>query len=312
MTTRPATIKELLPHQEVEVNSKLLTLVAEMFRQAKFCLSIINKLTIKSVQPQVFGLSLVKRAAGHSKWANIKHDKAIADRKRANSFSRICRQIRIAIQEGGGSTNPATNSYLKSVIDQATKLNMPQGTITSQIKKFNANDAQLKRYILEIKSINKVFILCEVYTDNLASLKMHINTAMRKATQSVLGDVKHAFDEMGILQVTRTDGVFTDAADFENKLTEDAIECEAQEVEDIDFDSKSATFICRPIDIEKVKRELLKIGYAVEFAEAVFIPQHTFRLNEAELKIVESLRQRLKQIEGVENLFDNVESDETT
>lgn len=302
---------ELPSYQEVEVNTKHLTKdskkSSEMFRQVKFCFELAKQLTRRPLQPQVLGLSLVKRAAGHSKWANIKHDKFIADQKRANIFARLARQIRIAIQDGGGVTNPATNVYLKTVIDQATKLNMPMATISNQIKKFNANDVQLKRYTIEMKSINKVFLICELFTDNLALTKASIHTAMRRAGSTTIGDVKHAFEEMGIIQVSKPDGVYTDAADFENKLTEDAIEFDAQEVEDIDFDSKSATFICRPIEIEKVKRLLLSKNYSIDFAEPAFIPTNTFRITEDEQKIVTNLKQRLMQIEGVENVFDNVE-----
>lgn len=268
-----------------------------MLRQSRFGLSLVQQLTT------------AKRHAGHSKWANIKHDKAIKDQQRAKQFARFSRMIRIAIQEGG-STNPASNSYLKTAIDQASGCNMPLATINNQIKKFNTSDAQLKRHILEIKVMNKVFVVCEAFTENLSSLKHNINTVLRKSNASY-ADVKHMFDEMGFLQVTKPTGTFTNAAEFEDKLTEDAIEADVQEVEDIDFETKSATFICRPIDIEKVKRTLLNIGYTVEVAEHIYVPQNTSQLTESEAENFEKFKYRMKLVEAIENIYDNVEPKET-
>lgn len=266
---------------------------------------------MRTSQAQVLGLLLVKRSAGHSKWANIKHDKAIIDQKRANVFSRLSRQIRIAIQEGGGSTNPVLNSYLKTVIDQATKLNMPMATINNQIKKFNPSDVQMRRYFLEIKSIGRLFLICEVCTDNIAGLKQFMYTVMRKAGQTTFGDVKHFFEEMGTVHVTKSDGNYKDAEDFENQLTEHALECDAQEVEVVDFNSKSAVFICKPMELERIKRSLLSMGYSVESADHIFVPVNSYKLTEAEKKTYDYLHKKLLELDGVENLYSNADFDET-
>lgn len=263
-----------------------------MLRQAKFVSAVFQQLT-------------TKRFAGHSKWANIKHDKAIKDAARANMFYRFSRMIRIAIQDGG-STNPATNSYLRTAIEQATKKNMPMSTINNQIKKFNANDAQLKRYFLEFKAQNRLFFICEAYTENLAMFKQNMNTVLRKSGGS-MADVKHFFEETGLVFVTRPDVTASTASEFEDKLTEDAIESDAQEVEDIDFAAKSATFVCRPIDIEKVKRSLLGLGYTVEDSEHVFCPLKTVVPNEAEEKAFGIIKTKMSQIDGFENLYSNIE-----
>lgn len=263
-----------------------------MFRQAKFVSAVLQQLTLK-------------RFAGHSKWANIKHDKAIKDQARASMFDKFSRMIRIAIQDGG-STNPANNSYLRTAIDQATKKNMPMATINNQIKKYNARDVQLKRYFLEFKAQNRLFFICEVYTENLVMFKNNLNTVLRKAGGSI-ADVKHFFEEAGLVVVTKPDAKAATADEFEDKLTEDAIECDAQEVEDIDFASKSATFVCRPIDIEKVKRSLLNLGYTVEESVHAFSPLKTVTPNENEEKAFEIIKSRLSQIDGYENLYSNIE-----
>lgn len=199
------------------------------------------------------------------------------------------------------------NSHLRAVIDQALKANMPMSTIQNNIKKFDTSAAQLKKYFIGIKSLNKVFMICEVYTENLPGLKQSMGSALRRAGKTLYADVQHLFDEIGYVQVTKSAGTFASASEFEDKLTEDAIECDAQEVEDIDFATKSATFICRPIDIAKVKKILNSLDYKIIAAEHIFVPKQIQKLTEAEIAVVNKLRERLSQIDGIENLYDNVE-----
>ncbi|CRL06175.1 CLUMA_CG019041, isoform A [Clunio marinus] len=269
-----------------------------MLRQSNLCLSFLSQITSR-------------RYAGHSKWANIKHIKAAKDSQRAATFYKYARMIRLAIQEGGGSTNPELNSNLKSVVQMALKGNMPMSTINNNIKKFNANDAKLEKHFLEIKITTRLFMICELYTDSMVNVKPLINVAMRKAGgKSVYADIKHAFDEVAYVQATKKDETIKSASDFEDKLTEDAIECDAEEVEDIDFEQMSATFICLPRDIEKVKKNLMAKGYSIDHSDHIFIPVQVFTPTEQEKKVYDKLKHLLNQIDGVENLFDNVEHSE--
>jgi translational activator of cytochrome c oxidase 1 len=191
---------------------------------------------------------------------------------------------------------------------------MPMSTIDKNIKKFNNADAKLTRHFFEIKTMNRVFLVCEVYTENLAGLKQTVNTVMRKAAHNTsLAEIMHYFEEIGYVQVTCPVGkTFANASEFEDSLTEHAIECDALEVENIDFEGKSATFICRPIDIEKMKRLLLNLGYIVEDSQHIFVASNVQKLNETEIKAFENLKLKLSQVEGYENIFHNVETDEAT
>lgn len=97
--------------------------------------------------------------AGHSKWANIRHIKALKDGQRSLQFIKLARQIRIAVQEGGGSVNPATNGQLRQAIDEATKRDMPNHTIQGVLRKAAATQAvpsKLKRFVIEARVLNKV------------------------------------------------------------------------------------------------------------------------------------------------------------
>lgn len=119
--------------------------------------------------------------AGHSKWANIRHTKAEKDGERAAAFRRFSRQIQLVIQETGIS-DPALNSQLRNVIQEALKCNMPMASIQNTIKKYQQIPAaNLKRYRLDFRYKKKVFIVCIAHTENYASLKMNVVGVAKKA-----------------------------------------------------------------------------------------------------------------------------------
>lgn len=227
----------------------------------------------------------LKRFAGHSKWANIKHIKAIKDKQKADAFLKFSRMIRVAIQDGG-SASPQNNSILKTVIEQATRANMPMATIKNQIKRFNADDSQLKKHYFEIKALNKIFLICEIYSDNLTMAKSNLNIILRKFKNASHVNIKYMFDEIGYVQAAKIDGKFANAEEFEDKVMSEAIEIDVSEVEDIDFKTKSATFLCKPMEIERVKRELMNLGYGIDAAEHIFVPQQTCQLTGMNYKLI--------------------------
>lgn len=117
--------------------------------------------------------------AGHSKWANIKHIKAAKDGEKAAVFTKLSRQIRLSLQEGG-STDPSLNAQLRNVVDEALRKNMPMATIQNIIKKFN-HKSDMKKYRIDLRYKQKVFMVCIIYTDNFAAVKMDIAPILRKS-----------------------------------------------------------------------------------------------------------------------------------
>lgn len=119
--------------------------------------------------------------AGHSKWANIRHTKAAKDEKRAVLFRKFGRQIQLAIQDGG-NCDLALNSQLRNVVQEALKCNMPMITIRNIIKKSQeASTANVKRYRLDFRYKQKVFLIVIAYTDNYSVLRMNVTAASKKA-----------------------------------------------------------------------------------------------------------------------------------
>lgn len=240
--------------------------------------------------------------AGHSKWQNIRHIKALTDGRKSVLFIKLGRQIRLAIQAGG--PNPAVNTALRATIDEALKQNMPNSTIQGILKKSAQNTGQLKKFTLEIKAFDQINMICVLYTDRFTQLKIEMATTLRK-NFSVFSDVKQLFDEQGYLEAIAPENVPTE--ELLSVCTEHAIEVGAEDVEVMDKDSKLIRFLCDPIDVDRVKNQLEKLSYTVEHSEHAFFPRSTIKLNPDAAEAYEKLKEKLKAIDGVEDLYDNVE-----
>ncbi|CAD7094082.1 unnamed protein product [Hermetia illucens] len=246
-------------------------------------------------------------AAGHSKWANIRHIKAAKDGQRAILFSRLVRQIRMAIQEGG-SPNPQINSVLRYAIDDAIKKNMPMSTVQTTIKRFEESQGQLKKHCLEIKIVNTpIYMVCVLYTDNLAGLRMQLTPVLKKSGGAFI-DARHLFEGRGVIETTITDQVMERSVETKlNEIcTDDAIECGAEEVEVVSEVAGSVNFFCDPVELNKVSRALVDRGYRVESAEHVFIPKTPVKVSESDQILCDTVRDKLKAFDGVDEVYDNI------
>ncbi|XP_058061447.1 probable transcriptional regulatory protein Teth514_1449 [Anopheles bellator] len=238
--------------------------------------------------------------AGHSKWQNIRHVKALNDGRKAVLFIKLSRQIRLAVQAGG--PNPAVNNVLRATIDEALKKNMPNATIQGILKKSTAQSAELKKYILEIKALDQINIVCVLYTDRFTQLKMEMATVLRK-NFALFFDTKHAFDEIGFVEAIPPAEVQIE--DLTSVCTDHAIEMGAEDIEVMH--DRRVRFLCSFRDVDRVKKELDKLNYSVEHCEQAFFPKSTIMLNAEAMEAYEKLKDKLKAMDGVEDIYDNVE-----
>uniref|UniRef100_A0A336LY41 CSON004979 protein n=1 Tax=Culicoides sonorensis TaxID=179676 RepID=A0A336LY41_CULSO len=223
-------------------------------------------------------------------------------------FMRYARQMRLAIQEGG-STDPKFNTQLRQIIDQALKNKMPNSTIQNVIKKYSdPNQTKLIKFVQDYKALGKVHMVAVFLTENVAGTKQNLQPIMKKFPGAGVTDCRSLFDERGIVQATAPEKMNSlEETSLEEACTEDAIECGAEEIEIADFESKIVNFMCNPVEIERFKRELTQKGYSIDFAGIVFIPKQTITLSPSEIETMERLKAKMKEIEGVEEIFDNVE-----
>uniref|UniRef100_A0A8D8G650 Probable transcriptional regulatory protein Teth514_1449 n=1 Tax=Culex pipiens TaxID=7175 RepID=A0A8D8G650_CULPI len=242
--------------------------------------------------------------AGHSKWQNIRHIKALNDGRKSTLFIKLARQMRLAMQAGG--PNPAVNATLRAAIDEALKKNMPNSTIQGVLKKFATQQsaAQLKKFTVEIKAFDQVNLICVLYTDRFTQLKMEMATTLRK-NFSNFSEVKHMFDEQGYVEAIASENKA--GSDLLSACTEDAIEAGAEDVEIMNEESRLIRFLCDPNEIDRVRTQLEKLGYAVEHSEHAFFPKSTIKLNPDATEAYEKLKEKLQAMDGVEDLYDNVE-----
>jgi len=241
--------------------------------------------------------------AGHSKWANIKHRKEKSDSKRGKIFSKIGREIAVAVKQGG--PDPESNGKLRDAIAKAKTENMPNDNILRSIKKAagSADDANYEEITYEGYGPGGVAVIVEAMTEN------------RNRTA---GDVRHFFDKFGgnmgttgcvsflfnrkgvmiVLKETRpdADGVMLEALDAG---AEDIIELD--EVYEI---------MTAPDDFSTVRESLEKLGYLFESADIEMIPVTTVSLaDEKHVMSLEKLIDNLEDHDDVQNIFHNYVSD---
>lgn len=120
--------------------------------------------------------------SGHSKWANIKVRKGAQDKKRSAIFTKMAKNIMVAVKRGGGVTDPQINSYLRATIDKAKDVNMPKENIERLLKRFEKRGDNLTVICLEGFGPENVPVVVEVETDN----------KIRTSNQ-----VRHIFQEFG-------------------------------------------------------------------------------------------------------------------
>ena len=144
--------------------------------------------------------------AGHSKWKQIKHKKAAQDSKRSNLFSKLSRLITVAAKEKG--PDPETNPSLRSVIQKAKSLNMPQDNIKKAIERAVSNNSEkLENLILEGYGPGKSALLIEVITDNRNRTTQEVKNILSKngGTFAQEGSVKWMFSQVGKITVKKSD-----------------------------------------------------------------------------------------------------------
>ena len=239
--------------------------------------------------------------SGHSKWHNIQKTKGAADAKRAQAFTKIAREMIVAVKEGG-SGDPANNSRLATVIAKARAANMPNDNIKRTIEKaLGAGDtASYESITYEGYGPNGVAVIVETMTDN------------RNRTAS---DMRHYFDKCGgnLGQTGCVSFMF-------NKKGVLAIEAEGQDEDDVmekaleagasDFNADGDVFeiITEPEDFSAVRDDLEKLGFSFVSAEVEMLPDVYSSIDDPEAaEKMDKLLDLLEDNDDVQNVWHNWE-----
>ena len=239
--------------------------------------------------------------SGHSKWKNIMHKKEKTDAQRAKVFTKIGKEMAIAIRDGG--PDPVSNGKLADLITKAKSLNVPNDNIKRVIEKYSGNEV-----------VNYDEITYEGYGPS--GVAVIVTTATDNKNRTA-GNVRHYFDKFGgnlgssgCVSYMFTDAgvIVVDAATVkdEDQLMEDALEAGAS-----DFSAEDGAFevTTEVNDLAAVRDALIAKGYAILSAEEDKIPSSYIELtDEKDIENMNKLLEHLEDDDDVQNVYHNWEN----
>lgn len=236
--------------------------------------------------------------SGHSKWKNIMHKKGKTDAQRASVFTKIAKEIMIAVKEGG--PDPASNSRLRDLVAKAKSNNVPNDNIDRAIKKASGDDAaNYEEIMYEGYGPSGVAVIVATATDNRNRTASDVRHYFDKFGGNLgqTGCVGYMFTEKGVIIIENTDGV------DEEKLMEDALEAGA---EDFVSDEELYEIYTVPSDLSDIREALESKGYTIVSAERDKIPSTYVKLtDEDDIKMMNLLLEHLEENDDVQQVYHN-------
>ena len=237
--------------------------------------------------------------SGHSKWKNIMHKKEKTDAQRASVFTKVGKEIAVAVKAGG--PDPVSNSKLRDLISKAKSLNVPNDNIDRIIKKASGADGAVYEEIsYEGYGPSGVAVIVEAATDNRNRTAAEVRHFFDKFGGNLgqSGCVGYLFTEKGIIIIDNSEGGVD-----EDKLMEDALESGA---EDFAADGDIFEITTEPSDLDPGRDELEATGYAIASCEKDKIPSNYVDLtDEDDIKKMNSLLEHLEENDDVVNIYHN-------
>ncbi len=238
--------------------------------------------------------------AGHSKFANIKHKKARNDAAKGKIFTKIGRELTVAVKEGG--SDPENNSRLKDAIAKAKSNNMPNDTIERNIKKAAGEDSAVnyENMTYEGYGPNGTAIIVDTLTDNKNRTASNVRNAFTKGEGNVgtTGCVSFMFDKVGQILIDKK----------EWKGSSDDLMMESLELGAEDFLEEEDSFeiITDPKDLADVREGLEKMGVPMVQSEVTKIPQTFVELHkEDDIKNMNRILDLLEEDDDVQEVYHN-------
>jgi YebC/PmpR family DNA-binding regulatory protein len=244
--------------------------------------------------------------SGHSKWSQIKRQKGVADARRGMLFTKLTREIMIAVKQGGVDVD--SNFQLRLVTQRARDNNMPLENIDRAIKRASGGSeaSNLVEATLEGYGPNGVAVLVKTLTDNR---KRTIQDVRRLFTRhggnlAEAGSVSWIFDEKGVITVESDDSNTSDAEEIELR----AIDAGA---EDVKTEKGYVEIYTRPQDLERVRKAIEETKRIIS-AELSLVPKTTILLDEEKASRTLSFLDQLEELDDVQRVFSNVDFSDAT
>ena len=235
--------------------------------------------------------------SGHSKWSTIKRKKGALDAKRSKLFSRIVKEIQIAVKEGG--PDPEANPRLRLAINNAKGVNMPKDNIERAISKAGSEGDNLTEVTFEGYGPSGIAIFIECLTDNNQRTVSQVRSVFNKrgGNLGTNGSLSFLFERKGIFTIKKGD---FDLEEFELEV----IDAGAEEVEFIDDQIIITTAM---EDFGSMQKKLEELGVEAENAELRRIPNDTKALSVEDAKKVLTMIDAFEELDDVQNVYHNLE-----
>jgi len=235
--------------------------------------------------------------SGHSKWSTIKRKKGAADSKRSKMFSRIAKEITIAVKEGGN--DPELNPRLRVAINNGKGINMPKDNIIRAISKAEKDGSTLQELTFEGYLPNGIAVFVECLSDNNNRTVSNIRSVFNKrgGTLGTNGSLSFIFDRKGVIQVPK------------GKLDPDEFQLEIIDAGVEDFQVEDEMFVITTAleDFATVQKRLEELGIEAENTELQRIPKETKTLSIGESVKILKIIDEFEEDEDVQNVFHTLE-----
>ena len=242
--------------------------------------------------------------SGHRKWNNIKNKKEKSDAQRGKIFTKLGREILVAVKEGG--PDPAGNSKLRDVIAKCKASNMPNDNIERSIKKAagDGNSSNYEDIVYEGYGPNGVAVIIEAMTDNRNRTAADVRHILDKfgGNLGTNGSVSWMFDKKGVIVVEKS----------ATKLSEDDLMLEVIEAGADNFESDEEFYeiTTAPEDFSKVREYFEEKGIAYLEAEVKMVPQNYMTLDAEGARKMGLIVEKLEELDDVQEIWHNWDEEE--
>ncbi|MBN1596724.1 MAG: YebC/PmpR family DNA-binding transcriptional regulator [Bacteroidales bacterium] len=235
--------------------------------------------------------------SGHSKWSTIKRKKGAVDAKRGKIFSRIVKEIQIAVKEGGPDAE--ANPRLRLAMQNAKGANMPKDNVERAINKASNEGGDLQEVTFEGYAPNGVAVFIECLTDNNLRTVSQVRSVFNKrgGNLGTNGSLSFIFDRKGVFTVKKGD---LDPDEFQLEIIDAGVE---------EFEVEGDVFIITTAmeDFGSVQKKLDEMGIEIENAELQRVPNNTKELAIEDAKQVLRTIEEFEDLDDVQNIYHNLE-----
>ncbi len=238
--------------------------------------------------------------AGHSKWAQIKRKKGVTDAKRGQLFTKLGREIAVAVRSGG--PKPEENSALRLAVERARGSNMPNANIQRAIERASGggDGSQLEEIRYEAYGPGGAALLIDSLTDNRNRTVSEVRATLTRAGTGIAesGAVAWLFEQKGVI-----------AVDIDEQLDPDEIMLAAIDggAEDVDIDEGLVEVITAPSDLESARSAVEEVGAPVASAEVIMRATNTVPVDTDQAARLMRLIDSLEDLDDVQRVFTNAD-----